>query len=346
MLTVIVPTYDRVSYLRDALLSILKQDLPYGQYEIIVVDNKPGSEVSRVIQKLKQEWHQSIHYIAESHIGLHNARHAGAKAAQGEILVYADDDIIATPHWLKAIKNAFDNPDVALVGGKILPKWEGNIPDWLNAFREPVAGYGWIMGYLSLLDFGDETKEIPAYYVFGCNFSIRKSALFECGGFHPDGVPQELIRYRGDGETALSLAIMEKGYKSVYEPHASVYHRVPPGRLTVDYFCRRAFNQGVSDSYTEIRQEHELAQPALQSSKKFLSLWENYKKLLMLLWKGQRKLLQTLTFHENKTIEMACRRHPVIEQVTKAYEEGKSYHKSQVAEDPELLGYILREIYY
>jgi len=267
-----------------------------------------------------------IRYFFVPEPGLHAGRHLGAHEAKGEILIFVDDDIIVTSGWLEAIKKAFDDPEAALVGGKILPKWEGDIPDWINLFKSETE-YGWTIGYLSLLDFGNETKEIPSVFVYGCNFSIRKSVLFECGGFHPDSMPQELIRYRGDGESALSIAIEEKGYKSVYEPKASVYHRIPPERLTVDYFCRRAFNQGISDSYTEIRKKHRLSS---RSNSRFAeSLITSLKNMI---WSSINKLIS--------------KRNQVQMKIAMAYEEGKTYHRCQVADDPELKKYVLKENYF
>jgi glycosyltransferase involved in cell wall biosynthesis len=329
--SVIVPTYGRPVYLRDTLVSILQQESLPGQYEIIVVDNKPTGEVHEMVQGLEQESHRSIGYVEETNVGLHNARHAGAREALREILVYVDDDVIATPGWLKAILNVFTNQEVALVGGKILPKWEGDIPDWINLFKSELE-YGWTIGYLSLLDFGSIRKEIPARFVYGCNYSIRKSILSEFGGFHPDSFPQELIQYRGDGETALSLAIEEEGYGVVYEPKATVYHRIPRERLTVEYFCQRAFNQGVSDSYSEIRREHGLGNVVPQLHQRNTPLSRDF-----------RKVLRMLMFWKDKA---TAKEHPVIRQIAGAYEEGKSFHRSQVSEDPKLLEYVLQENYF
>jgi len=61
--------------------------------------------------------------------------------------------------------------------------------------------------------------------VYGCNFSIRKNILIQLGGFHPDGLPDEFLHYRGDGETATSRAI-DADYKvTFYEPLATVLQR-------------------------------------------------------------------------------------------------------------------------
>lgn len=331
-LSVIIPTLNRSEYLKQAAESILNQTLPADNYEIIVVDNGSTDNTKEIVDAAIAVYpNHNILYFYEPLPGLHVGRHLGAKEARGDILVFVDDDIIATPEWLKSIKNAFNNPKVGLVGGRIFPKWESDVPDWINLFKSETE-YGWTIGYLSLLDFGDVLKEIPAYYVYGCNFSIRKSVLYECGGFHPDSMPQELIRYRGDGETALSLAVMQKGYKSIYEPKAAVYHRVPPERLTIDYFCHRAFNQGVSDSYTEVRRKHGLDNVFPRNSEKASLLLSRLKKLskLFMYWKTK----------------IVPERHPVKKQIIRAYERGKSYHRKQVAKDHKLLEYILKENYF
>ena len=247
MLSLIVPTYGgRPEYVMDNLISLLQQDLPPDQYEIIVVDNKPTGEVHRIIQKLDPEWQRCIRFVEEPCVGLHNARHAGARAAHGEILVYVDDDIIVSPGWLRAIVEPFEDPLVAIVGGKILPKWEAQPPEWLSLFPP---------SYLSLLDLGDERRELSwPDGAYGCNLAIRRSVLYKVGGFNPDAIgDRRFIWFRGDGESGLHRKVYAGGYKVIYEPSAWVYHRIPPKRLKPEAFYRRGMMSGLSWSYTHIR---------------------------------------------------------------------------------------------
>ena len=247
--SLIVSTYGRPVSLKDTLVSLLQQDISSEQYEIIVVDNKPMKDVYRIIQELELEWQRSIHYVEEPRIGLHNARHAGARTARGEILAYVDDDVVAPPGWLKALLKSYTDPQVACAGGKILPKWEAEPPAWVAQFGEN-GGIN-----LSLLDLGDETLELAwPQGVHGCNMSVRRSALFEVGGYNPDAIgDQRRIWLRGDGESGLHKKLYDAGYKVIYEPQAWLYHRVPASRLRPEYFCWRAFIQGISDSYTHMR---------------------------------------------------------------------------------------------
>lgn len=251
-LSVVIPTRNRSAMLDSLLKSVKKQTFAPDRFEVIVVDN--GSDYkTRVVAQFYKDQIENFNYVFESQPGLHRGRHAGLRVANGDILVFADDDIQALPTWLEGIAEAFESSDVMLAGGKCLPLFENQPPPWLMKLWKKPRAEGQILGYLSLLDLGDSTKDISPYHVFGCNFSIRKQTLVEAGGFHPDAMPPELVRFRGDGETYVSKYIFEKGYRTVYNPKASVYHWVSQERMTESYFCKRAYLQGISDSYSKIR---------------------------------------------------------------------------------------------
>jgi len=232
--------------LDEALISLLKQDFPTEQCEIIVVDNKPTGEVYQTVQEIEKKHRHPIRYVQEPKVGLHNARHAGAREARGEILIYIDDDVVTQPNWLSALLDPFSDPQVGCVGGKVIPKWEAEPPEWIEQFPQ------W---HLSLLDYGDERKELAGEVVHGCNMAVRRSVLYEVGGFNPDAMgDRRLIWLRGNGEGGLQEKIYESGYKVIYEPRAWVYHRIPESRLRPEYFFWRAFNNGIGHSYKRIRQ--------------------------------------------------------------------------------------------
>jgi glycosyltransferase involved in cell wall biosynthesis len=251
-LSIVIPTLNRAKYLGGALASILEQTFDANRYEIVVVDNGSTDNTRQVVERMHRKGGGKVRYVWEPCPGLHNGRHRGAREAHGEILLYGDDDIIASREWVEGIWESFDDPAVGIAGGKILPEWEEDPPQWVLDLwvKDDVGMY---LGYLGLIDLGDGKKFVSSGYTYGCNFAIRKKTLYECGGFHPDGMPQELIRYRGDGETGLSGNALNRGYKILYNPKACVKHIVPKTRMSEDYISSRAFNQGISDSFTEIR---------------------------------------------------------------------------------------------
>ena len=142
---------------------------------------------------------------------------SGRPRGEGRILAYLDDDVVLAPTWHGAIREAFSDPSVALVGGPSFPHFEVDPPSWLAAFWV-VTEKGRRCGELSLIDHGSAIVEADPLYVWGLNFAIRKSAFEDCGGFHPDCIPKALQRYQGDGETGLSLKIKSKGLRTLYHP--------------------------------------------------------------------------------------------------------------------------------
>jgi hypothetical protein len=127
-------------------------------------------------------------------------------------------------------------------------------------------------------------------------------------------MPPELLRYRGDGETHVARYVAELGLKALYHPKASVHHLVPTDRMSEDYFVKRAFHQGISDSYTEIRSH------------------------------------KSTPFRKVRVFEVALRLLPVLKMIRQAririgYVQGYCYHQEQVREDPDLYDWVIRETY-
>ena len=256
MISVIIPTRNRSELLKSALDSLTKQVLAVDKFEVLVIDNGSTDRTAEVVKSFKKRLPNLI-YHCEPEPGLHNGRHRGLREARGDLLVYADDDIEALPTWLSSIVEGFNDPDVAMVGGNNLPMFIEQPPDWLQRMWDrPALGQGRILPSLSLIELPGAIREFSPSYIWGCNFSIRKSVLTAAGGFNPDGMPKELIRFRGDGETHVSNYVENSGMKCLFHPGASVYHKVTPGRMRVGYFHQRGFNQGVSDSFTALRSSH------------------------------------------------------------------------------------------
>ncbi len=306
-ISVIIPTRNRADRLACALESLLNQTIPQNKFEVIIVDNA-SEDKTKEVAKLYLNRFTSLKYFYEPELGLHNCRHKGMLEAKSDILVFCDDDIEAAPGWLEAISESFEDEEVMLAGGKNLPKWEILPPPWIMNMWETIKKYGKSLGYLSILDFGNEFKEVEPDYVWGLNFAVRKPILFEARGFHPDGMPQHLIKFRGDGESHVAQYIKSMGYKTVYNPKARIYHIIPEERLSLEYFKQRAFNQGVSDSYTFIR---------------------NHKKFQL---KKKLTASSTPTHYQHE--------------INNSYVEGYNFHQQCVNNDPSLFNWVIKESYF
>ena len=123
-ISAIVCTYNRSTYLRKALGSLVDQSLSKDQYEVIVIDNGSQDDTRQVIDEFS--WMPNLKYVYEPNLGLSQARNTGWRNAHGGYVAYLDDDAIACPRWLEKILEVFENvkPRPGCVGGKIEPRWE------------------------------------------------------------------------------------------------------------------------------------------------------------------------------------------------------------------------------
>jgi len=250
-ISVIIPTRNHAPLLEKTLASLARQQYPVERFEIIVVDNGSSDTTSAVCEVWRTRI-PNLRRVFEPNPGLHVGRHLGLRLAQGDILVYADDDIQAEPSWLGSVAEAFEDPEVGLVGGNNLPDYESAPPAWLEGLKRRFP-FGWAIPPLSILDFGAEPRDIDPHYVWGCNYSIRKNLLLDIGGFHPDGMPADLQHLRGDGESYVSNQVALRGKRVRFAPGATVHHFTPTSRMTLDYLHDRGIRQGISKSYTVIR---------------------------------------------------------------------------------------------
>jgi len=250
LLSVIIPTHNRAKTLAGLLDSLAAQTPVPFEWEVIVVDNASTDDTAAVVRRKSEALPVPTRYVLEPCLGLHRGRHRGAREARGEYLGYLDDDTLVTPAWVQGI-DLLAQANADAVVSRILPRWEAEPPDWLLGLFHDGA-----LEYLTLLDLGTVPRPVDPSMVWGASFFIRRSLVFDLGGFHPDSMPPEMLRYRGDGETALMRKFKEARLTAWYDPRPAVYHVIGADRMTVEYLCKRAYNQGVSDSFSQIRATH------------------------------------------------------------------------------------------
>jgi len=236
--------------------------------------------------------------------------------------------------------------------GPNLPIYGAYPPQWLQYFwRENI--YGKESSWLSLLDFGNESKEIPLQYVWGLNFIVRKEAFMLSGGFHPDNIPNKYQHFQGDGESGLIAKANKLGYKALYCPQLMVYHQVGQERLSKIYFGKRAYYQGVCDSYTQLRKQH------IKNSSWYSDNDNTEVKLDKRNWKGRlvdqfpivNSIVKLVKRPRNQTYEksdlLLNPEFSDILQYTKAqYKLGYEFHQNAFHTNPLVKAWLVREDYW
>jgi glycosyltransferase involved in cell wall biosynthesis len=354
LLSVIIPTRNRAQRLADLLDSLAAQEPVPFEWEVIVVDNASTDATAEVARQKSENLPITIRYVLEPRLGLHHGRHRGAKEAQGTFLGYLDDDTIVAPSWVQGVRLLVQGQADAVVG-RILPQWEAEPPGWLQAM---IQARGGVFDYLTLLDLGTVAKPVDPAYVWGANFFLPRQLVFDLGGFHPDAVPSDLLHYRGDGESALMWKFKQAGLRSYYDPMATVFHVIGADRLTLEYICQRAYNQGISASFTQIRAARGLpGSPLPNSSNESRSerLNSHWKSLKSLYGKLRRKSIADVArivgTRTKRTVARTIskpRKGPYAEiqaKIDKAFRAGWQFHQNEVKTDPGLLEYVLRQTY-
>ncbi|MDN3550476.1 glycosyltransferase [Mucilaginibacter aquaedulcis] len=113
--TVIIPTYNDWDCLSLCLDALSVQSYPHELFEIIVVNNKPGSVPPagfRVPDNCK--------IIDEAKPGSYASRNAGINIAKGEIIAFTDSDCIPDKNWLiEGVAYMLSNPQIGRIAGRI-----------------------------------------------------------------------------------------------------------------------------------------------------------------------------------------------------------------------------------
>jgi glycosyltransferase involved in cell wall biosynthesis len=231
--SVIIITRNRARFLPKALESLINQDYKNEKYEIIVVDNNSNDDTASIVERFKREFPNKIHYVFEPEIGMPKARNKGAAEAKGEILLFIDDDAIATPHWLKGYCSIYEIfPDIVAAGGRIELVFESDKPKWLS--DELLTALG---------NFNFSNKEtilLFPVYPFGGNFSVKRINFISTGGFIDD-------LKTSNEEKAFFFKLHLNKCRVGYSPKALVYHHIPSSRLRKRFFIKRGIKQGIGN---------------------------------------------------------------------------------------------------
>ena len=94
MISVIIPTYNRANYLREAIASMLSQT--YQNFEIIVVDDGSTDKTREVVESFGER----VRYFYQKNSGVGAARNKGIIESRGEYIAFLDADDIWFPEKL------------------------------------------------------------------------------------------------------------------------------------------------------------------------------------------------------------------------------------------------------
>ena len=114
--SVILPTYNRATFLPQAFASIKEQQLQ--DWELVVVDDGSTDDTRKLVAELSSGLSQPVRYVHQENQGAYGARNTGLDLASGKYLAFFDSDDYWLPHHLADCVAAMEkHPDVDWVFG-------------------------------------------------------------------------------------------------------------------------------------------------------------------------------------------------------------------------------------
>jgi glucosyl-dolichyl phosphate glucuronosyltransferase len=244
MLTVLMATHNGTDTLGQTLEGFCALCPPPGGWKLLVVNNASTDGTEKLALGFRDRL--PLEYLVEPRLGKPYALNKGLDHVEGDLVVFADDDVLPDPDWLSAWRSAVDrHPQAAIFGGAIEPLFEGRPPRWLS--RMP----SWNNVLFAQTDPQPEGPIPPTGSILGPNMAVRIAAL--AGGTRFD--PRFFVGSQGlmGEETDLVYRLAEKGHQACFVPDARVRHIVQPSQFTWKWMLRRFYRFGRTTAVFALR---------------------------------------------------------------------------------------------
>lgn len=210
----------------------------------------------------------NVRVMREEKLGLTHARVRGFQEAKGEIVVMVDDDNVLKPDYLQlAVEILKKNPQLGAIGGKALPEFEIEPPEWLkgrssglglrdlgegsiiypkdsNSKRGGIVDCGLGIVETENLRIKRKVKEFPECAPIGAGMVIRRGAALE---YVEDLKRRDTVvtdrkgkSLASGGDNDICLTALEYGWGVGYFPELELTHLIPKERMTLKYQSRMA----------------------------------------------------------------------------------------------------------
>ncbi|WP_299953617.1 glycosyltransferase family 2 protein [uncultured Modestobacter sp.] len=229
--TVAVLTFRRPETLAALLPELVAQaaDVSCGA-RVLVVDNDPAGSGRRTVADARPSSEVRVDYVHEPTPGIAAGRNrALAESADGDLLVFIDDDELPHPGWLAHLLATQAATGAAAVAGTVTSRFPAPLPPWIEA-----GGFF-------------DRRRLPTgtpIEVAATNNLLLHLPQVQAAGVRFDPA----FGLSGGEDTLFTRQLVAAGGRMVWCAEAVVTDVVPPERATRAWVLRRAFSSGNSVS--------------------------------------------------------------------------------------------------
>ncbi|MBN1667390.1 MAG: glycosyltransferase family 2 protein [Anaerolineales bacterium] len=223
LVSIIVLAHNDKKYLEGCLSSLLDQDLPQQQYEIIYADN---ASTDGSIEFVRERFPEVRIVALERNFGFAEGNNRAADQAIGRYIIFQNADTIAHRRWLPELMTAVQsNPQVKAAHPAGAPLNFGGYNERHQPVERGVMCELTRFGYVDFTEMRlQESDPVPTLFIAGGSLVIDA----ELGPDLKYYFDPSYFIYNED--TDLGLRINNLGHTILFVPTAVAYHQRDPSR--------------------------------------------------------------------------------------------------------------------
>ncbi len=238
MLTVMMATWNGAGWIAQCLDSFCSLETPEGGYKLVIIDNASTDNTADIVRTYMDRL--PITLLSQPKPGKNRALNLGLEHIEGDLVVFTDDDVVASPDWLMQWRWAAGQfPEFDIFGGSIKPYWRKTPPEWLLEIIDIAMVY-------ALTGAQHQDGPIHPGWIFGPNMMIRTS--FFAGGRQFDETigPDGTETFAMGGETDFTGLRDKQNLRCRFVSQPTVCHIIREGQVDPEWVASRYFRFGRS----------------------------------------------------------------------------------------------------
>jgi GT2 family glycosyltransferase len=205
-LSVVLPTYNRLSQLKRVLTALGRQTFPADRFEVVVVSDGCTDGTNEYLTTVQTAF--ELVRVSQENQGVAMARNRGVAHARADLILFIDDDVVPVPELMEEHLKELRRDDHVVVLGPMLPPPDVKLAPWVRweermlekQYRDMIEGR-W---------------EPTARQFYTGNTSLARRHILAAGGFDPS--------FHRAEDVELAYRLKDMGLHFVFNPKAVGYH--------------------------------------------------------------------------------------------------------------------------